>query len=249
MAFALSGVDTVMSVGSTNRRDEAADIAASADYTEVAAPGGQRGTEDPKQKVWSTGGDSDYTPSTGGCMAAGFAGGVAALVVSRFPGLTNDHLRQVLRNTARGHGWDPCLGWGILDAAKGVSLPRNALCQRLRVNRSGCGLARIKRRASLRVSIRNRGAFDVNKALVAAFNGDPRRPAAPRATTKKPAILVTRQLGHAIGPVRGLHGAVLEIELASAPAREVWVQVCALDRHGSGETDTVRVSLSRADGA
>ena len=237
----IAAVESVIAVGSTNRRGEAADIACSADYVEVAAPSGQRDSQDERDRVWCTGGDSDYIPFTGGCMAAGFGGGVAALVMARFPELSNDQIRQILRNTATGDDWDPKLGWGILDAARAVSLKPETLCQNPRVTRSACRLVTRRRKPVLRVTVRNRGVFDISKAMVVAFNGDPRKPAAPKGTIEKPIILVTRQLGHAIGPIRGLHETTFEIELTEAPPARLWVQVCTLDRHGSGEVETVAV--------
>jgi hypothetical protein len=96
-----SAFDVVFAVGSANRRDEPADICSSADYVEVGAPGGQRHSKNEADRVWGYGGDRNYIPFTGGCMAAGFGSGVAAPVWARFPKLTNEQLRQVLRNKAR----------------------------------------------------------------------------------------------------------------------------------------------------
>jgi len=248
VAVAMSAVESVISVGSTNRSGKAADIAASADYVEVAAPGGQRGSTDPKDAVWGTGGDADYIPLTGGCMAAGFAAGVGALAVSRYPDLSNEQIRQILRNTARGQDWDSLLGWGILDAARAVSVKADALCQRLKVKRNQCRLLRRGARPVLELNVEGRGAFDVRKALAVVFNGDPRRPAAKEGTLHRPVILRTRQLGHAVGPVRGLHAVTFKIELAERPGDEVWAQVCTLDRHGSGLADTARIRLSNDAG-
>ena len=126
-------------------------------------------------------------------------------------------------------------------AARAVSLKPETLCQNPRVTRSACRLVTRRRKPVLRVTVRNRGVFDISKAMVVAFNGDPRKPAAPKGTIEKPIILVTRQLGHAIGPIRGLHETTFEIELTEAPPARLWVQVCTLDRHGSGEVETVAV--------
>jgi len=241
IAVANAAFDSVVTVGSTNRRGEAADIACSSDYVEVSTPSGQRRSPDERDRVWCTGGDEDYIPFTGGCMASGFAGGVGALVMSRFPDLTNEQIRQVLRNTATRDEWCPKLGWGILDAAKAVSLRDAAVCQGLTIVKSESRLKRKRRGHSLTVKVKNRGALDVEKALVAIFNGDPRRPAVPKATMEKPVILVTRQIGHAIRAVRGLHETELSVELTERPGGDLWAQVCTLDRHGSPEVDTVRI--------
>lgn len=232
-----------VTVGSSNLRGDAADIACSADCVEVAAPGGQDNSSDPKGQVWSTGGAGAYTSCVGGCMAAGFAGSVAALIWSRFPKLTNAQVRQIMCNTATLDEWDDRLGWGVLDAARAVELDAGRIEQRLRVKRSACTLAQRRGKPVLRVDVENRGALDVRQCLVAAFTGDPGRPAAPKATMQKPVLLATRQIGHAVGPVRGLHAARFEIALTEKPPAAVWLQVCTLDLHGSDAVQNVRVKL------
>jgi subtilisin family serine protease len=237
-AFPTTALDCVMAVGSSSRHGGAADIAPDADYVEVAAPAGDRGTDEDLDRVWSTGGHGGYVASEGGCMASGFAGGVAALVWSRFPELTNDQLRQVLRSTANGPGAsDSKLGWGILDAAAAVRLKPGQLRQDLRVSAAESRV----RDGGLSLRLENRGAFDIQRALVVAYNGDPERAAAPRATFDRPVTLLTRQVGHAIGPVRGLSGTELALALTEPPGDALWVQACVLDRHGSEAIVTTRV--------
>lgn len=243
--FVESAMESVVAVGSSNRRGHPADLCSSADYVEVGAPGGERQTDDPSDRIWSTGGGKDYLSFTGGCMAAGFAGGVAALVSSRFPELSNRHVRQILRNTAQGEDWNPCLGWGILDASKAVSLKSGALCQILTVNVAQSTLTNFRRKWVLRIAAKNQGVFDVEKARVVAFSGDPRRAAAPQGTLEQPVTLVTRQMGHSIGAVVGLHSSVIDIELMEKPSPSIWVQVCSLDRDGSREAETVKVDLTQ----
>lgn len=241
VAFHMCAVDSVIAVGSTNRHGRAANIATDADYVEIGAPGGERGTDDPLDLVWSTGGGGGYVTSSGGCMAAGFAGGVAALVCSRFPELSNEQLRQILRNTAQGDTWDSKLGWGILDAAAAVSLKPSQLCQNLHIEAECAAVKAVRRKPMLSVPIHNRGAYDVEKAMLVAYNGDPRKAAAPRATIEKPQLLLTRQLGHTIAPVRGLSSAQFTVRLTDLPQSDLWLQVCTLDRHGSDRVDTRRL--------
>jgi len=176
-------------------------------------------------------------------MAAGFGGGVGDLAMSQFPGVPNSHIRHVLRNTSSGTDWGPKLGWGILDASRAVSLKPELVCQKLKIRKSGTKLVSRRGRQVLRIKVSNRGALDVEKALVVVFNGDPRRAAVPGATLRKPVILVTRQVGHSIRPVRGLHDATFEVELTEKPGEFVWAQACTLDHHGSVEVDTVRIRL------
>lgn len=239
-AFATTALEALVAVGSASRHGGPADVCADADYVEIAAPAGDRGTGNELDHVWSTGGHGGYVSSQGGCMASGFAGGVAALVWSRFPELTNAQLRQVLRNTAGNEQWDSKLGWGLLDAAGAVRLQAGQLRQDLVVAPKSCTLETHRRRQVLRVRLENRGAFDVARALVVVYNGDPTRPAAPRATWDQPQTLLTRQLGHAIVSVRGLHGATAPVVLGEATA-PLWVQVCVLDHGGSDAIVTRQV--------
>ena len=179
-------------------------------------------------------------------MAAGFGGGVAALVCSRFPHLSNEQVRRILRNTAGNDTWDDKLGWGILDAAKAVALKPEALSQKLRIDPKMWELRTVRGKPVLKVMVQNRGAFDVKKALLVAFAGDPRKAAAPRATMGKPQILITRQTGHAIGPVRGLHEAEFVMSLTEVAQGDMWLQLCVLDRHGSGAVDTIEIATREA---
>jgi hypothetical protein len=244
VAIANAGFDTVVAVGSSNRLGEAADICCSADYVEIGAPGGDRQSANLRDRVWGYGGDHNLIPFTGGCMACGFAGAVAGLVWSRFPALTNEQVRQVLRNTARGTAWNSKLGWGLLDAARAVSLKDGALEPALRIAGRQCALNLRRGKPVLRVALRNDGALDVDHAIVVAYNGPPCKPAAPEGTIEKPVILKTTQIGHAIVTVRGLHETELEIGLTERPAGgRVWLEAYSLDRHGP---DTVARALVAA---
>ncbi len=251
VSFPFAALDSVMAVGSTNRRDEPADICADADYVAVGAPGGERHSGDPRDLVWGTGGDRDYISFSGGCMAAGFGGGVAALVWSQFPGLANEQLRQVLRNTARGDGWGSRLGHGILDAGKACRLKEEQLSQRLDIKR---GSFRRVSRKRLRVTVINRGAFDVKQAMVVVYNADPRK-----TPLRSPAELVTCQIGHAMAPVCGLGEQSLEISLSletncpgvfvnAAPLPSVsdpiWLELYVLDHGASSGAKVLKLSAA-----
>ena len=248
VSLPFAALDSVMAVGSSNRRDEPADICPDADYVEAGAPGGERHSGDPHDLIWGTGGDRDYIPFSGGCMAAGFGGGVAALAWSRFPHLTNAQLRQVLRNTAGGDRWNSRLGYGILDAAKACRLTQDQLAQRLDIKR---GSFRRLSRKRMQVTVVNRGAFDVARAMLVAYNADPRK-----APSRTPAELITCQIGHAVAPVRGLGEEVLEITLSlnttcpgvyssarpiPAVDEPIWLELYSLDRGGSPEVKVCRV--------
>jgi len=254
VATVMAGVDSVLAVGSSARRGGPADICCSADYVEVGAPGGERGSEDVRDRIWGCGGDRNYIPFTGGCMASGFGGGVAALAWSRFPQLPNHQLRQVLRNTARpargvtanADGWEPMLGYGILDATRAVSLREEALCRDVRLRPSSLRVVRRGGRYLAQARVRNRGAFDAEQATVVAYDGNPSRPADPRATQEAPGeLLQTRQVGHTIARVRGLHEADVNVELSSRPGPALWFETFCLDRHDAGNVHRVRVRTGR----
>ncbi len=248
VSMAFSGIDSVMTVGSSNRNGDPADICADADYVEVGAPGGERHSGDIKDLIWGTGGDKNYISFTGGCMACSFGAGVAALVWSKFPQLSNEQLRQVLRNTADGDEWNSRLGYGILDAAKACSLKDDQLAQKLEIKRRSY---RRLSRMRLKVTVSNRGAFDVEKAMLVIFNGDPRK-----APSKSAAELITCQIGHAMASVRGLSEQEFDIKLslkADCPGifsnakpipavdQPLWYELYTLDRHGSEDVKVGRL--------
>ncbi|NPV08618.1 MAG: S8 family serine peptidase [Anaerolineae bacterium] len=243
VAAAVPALDAVMAVGSSSRQGVAANIAPDSDYVEVTAPSGSRDQGEGEQ-VRGTGGDDNYIFMSGGCMASGFAGGVAALVFSQYPGFTGEQVRQVMRNTARGVGWDRYLGHGILDASAAVSLKDSQLTQRLAID----PVARLDDhdgRPRLLLDISNRGVFDVARALVTVYNGNPCQPADPAASRDKPHILLVRQLGHAILPVTGLEKSSAQIELADWNGADVlYAQVCVLDLNGPDKAVTARLRLT-----
>ena len=238
VASAAVALEGVVALGSVNKRGEPADICASADYVEAATPSGERAGKPRYEHVWGTSGYGDFIPFTGGCMAAGFGGGVAALAWSRFPQLSNRQIRQLLRNTARGNGWNTKTGYGVYDALKAVSVKEKDLRQAPTVLKTGCAL----RRRVLHLTIENKGVFDIERCLVVAYNGDPARPGAPRGTMAKPIILATRQIGHSITGVRGFHRSSCRIELTEAPERSLWLELSSLDQGGAPGSTTADLS-------
>ena len=246
MVSPISAVDSSIPVGSTNRHGRAASIAPATAYTEFAAPCGE-GTDDPRDTIWGTGGNGEYVSFHGGCMANGFGAGVAALLFSQYPQFSNEEIRQILRNTARGEGWDPWLGHGIVDAHAGVSLRPEQLCRRLEVRAEQCALRRDAGRPILDVAVENSGVVDIKRALAVVYTGDPLTPADPAATMEEPNILLRIQLGHAIVPVPGLERVRIPVEMdGDGLPDELWVQVSALDRGAAGVTATARVPITDA---
>jgi subtilisin family serine protease len=236
VAFFPVASEAVCAVGSANRSGEASNMAADADYVEFAAPAGQRGTTDPGETIWGLGGRQDYTSFEGGCMACSFAGGVAALVWSRHPEWTNEQLRQVLRNTARGqprdaHQPDRKLGHGILSAEAALALTDEQLARDVRLLADSLTMTTHDGGFRLRGTLHNQGVWDARKAMVVVYNGDPTQPRSPQATLDQSGPeLQTRQLGHAVRAVRGLHESEIEMDCAGSPPAKVWFEVYCLDR-------------------
>ena len=250
VATAFAGMETVFSVGSASRRGEPGDICCSAEYVAAGTPGGQRDSANARDLIWGCGGDENYISFTGGCMASGFGGAAAALVWSRFPRLSNDQLRQVLQNTARAaravtpnaDGWESRLGYGLLDVGRAVELKQGQLCREVRVSPSSVEVGRRKGLHEVRARVRNHGAFDAARALVVAYNGDPTRPADAGGTVQAPAeLLQTRQIGHAMARVRGLHDTEVTIELTEKPGKAIWFETFCLDRQDAGHVHRTRV--------
>ncbi len=255
--FAQAAWETLCAVGSLDRHDRPADITNSADYVEFAAPGGARGTNDPAESVWGCAAEDGYCAFQGGCMASGFAGGTAALIWSHFPDLTNDQLRQILRNTARQadgiepdqNGWDNQTGFGILDAQAAVSLAADQLTRRVEWADPKATVTEDNGTWKLTGRLANRGVFDANQAIAVVYNGNPRKPASPAATVESPGpSLQVRQIGHVITPVRGLHETAITIELTEPPGESLWVETYSLDRHDPGHLHRTEVTLSQSAG-
>lgn len=249
VAYSMAALESVVAVGSTDKDGRQSNVAASAEYVEMAAPAGDRGTNDSSRSIWGTGGDGDYIPFEGGCMAAGFAGAVAALIFSRYPKLSNEHVRQIMRNTARGDGWNEFLGWGILDAGRAVSLTHEQLKYGMRICTEKSLISDSEKGRSYRrvdVVVENVSAFDIDKSLLVLYNGDPLTPANTAATRSNPVGLVRKQIGHLIKPIRGLQVATFSIDVDCHlidVGQNLYAQVYALDRGAGAAVDTAHLRL------
>ncbi len=245
VAVPFNALESVITVGSTNRHRMAAPtIAASTDYVEVAAPGGESPTDDPREKIWGTGGNQEYVPFAGGCMACGFGAAVAGLVVSKYPELSNRDIRQILRNTADGFGLDSYLGHGILDARRALTLSPQELRKAVSILPDQSRLRRESDRTVVEVAVRNSGVFDVNRVLVVVYDGDPTTAADPTATMASPKTLLRKQLGHSIVTAPGLEQVRAEVEVDLKEGhRELFAQASALDIGAAGIFDTALIGL------
>ncbi|MBI3978365.1 MAG: S8 family serine peptidase [Chloroflexi bacterium] len=114
----------VVAVASTDRADRRSDFSNAQRYTSVAAPG---------SGIYSTYLYSGYTTMSGTSMATPHAAGLAALILSRQPGLSPAQVKSVLEQSAAVGHWTAELGWGRLDAAAAVTLatPTTAVAGRV----------------------------------------------------------------------------------------------------------------------
>jgi subtilisin family serine protease len=106
--------DEVVAVTATDENDDPASFTNFGGWVELAAPG---------VSILSTMYDDTYYSSTGTSMAAPHVAGVAALVLSAYPGITRDTLRLHLRTQADDLGdlgFDYYYGYGRINARKAV---------------------------------------------------------------------------------------------------------------------------------
>lgn len=112
---------SVIAVGATNQTDALASFSNTGSYLSLAAPG---------VAVYSTYKKGRYVAFSGTSASCPHVAGVAALVVSANPYLTNEQVRSLLTDTARElgpTGWDPGFGYGLVDAAAAVAAADAAL--------------------------------------------------------------------------------------------------------------------------
>ena len=128
---------------------------------------------------------------SGGCMCTPHASGVLALIVSRHPEWTAEEVRQVLRNTAAGSGWQAGRGHGIVDARRALEVDEVVVDLQVAAVRGWrLGATHAVRRdvsqlpivttaaldgapAALQATVCNAGARDLGRALLFFFAGDP----------------------------------------------------------------------------
>lgn len=253
VAVAAAGHEAVIAVGSANKEGRASDICCSADYVEVGAPAGQRFSGNPEDEVWGYGGDNNIISFTGGCMACGFAGAAAALVMSRYPHLSNEQIRQIMRNTSRppdnaepdDNGWEPRLGYGIVDVHAAVSLTEDELRSNIQLEATSVRVHHSGGKWSVTAVIANKGAYDAKRAIVVVYNGDPTVPPNPEIPLTQPVPqLQIRQVGHTLVPVRGFYHKEIHIQLVEQPKRSLWFEVYCLDRHDNRTVRYYTISVA-----
>jgi thermitase len=105
----------VIAVTATNERDKLAGFSSFGDWVDVAAPG---------TSIYSTYLWNSYVSLSGTSMACPHVAGVAALVWSEFPSMTNEQVRSQLLNTADdlgASGFDVYYGYGRVNARKAMA--------------------------------------------------------------------------------------------------------------------------------
>jgi len=111
-----AGYQSVIAVGATDAHDEIANFSTTGDHMSVCAPG---------VEIYSTmpGGGYDYLSGTS--MACPFAAGAAALVLSKYPGMSPEDVKSQLEETAVDLGstsFDSTYGYGRVDLAAAVGV-------------------------------------------------------------------------------------------------------------------------------
>lgn len=110
----------VIAVSATDREDGLADFSSYGPQIDVCAPG-----DEIYSTFWDPYKGSTYTEMSGTSMASPMVAGLAALLLSKNPKLTNEDVRQILEVSATDlgdPGWDPMFGHGRIDVYKALTL-------------------------------------------------------------------------------------------------------------------------------
>jgi thermitase len=114
--FYPAAYDNVVAVSAIDEADEKASFSNYGDYIDFCAPG---------VNIVSTWKGGTYASGNGTSFAAPFVTGVVALMLSKYPALSNENVIETLRAQAvdlGDLGWDQFYGWGLIDASAAVSL-------------------------------------------------------------------------------------------------------------------------------
>ena len=109
-SFYPAACENVIAVAAVDQTSIKAAFSNYGEYIDFCAPG---------VNILTTSKDGDYVYGSGTSFAAPFVTGVVALMVSRYPQLTNEEVISTLRAEAEDlgeMGWDQYYGWGLVNA-------------------------------------------------------------------------------------------------------------------------------------
>lgn len=109
----------VIAVAAVGANDEHAYYSTTGDYVDVAAPGGNSEGSRLILSTFGNGVERGYAWGQGTSYAAPHVSGIAGLLRSVNPSLSNLQVTQIITSTAQDKGapgWDPEYGWGRVDA-------------------------------------------------------------------------------------------------------------------------------------
>ncbi len=129
--FSPASSDGVITVAASDYNDAKASFSNWGEKIDVAAPGvnilSTRASNSPMCTASITVG-TNYCVVSGTSMATPHVAGLAALILSKNPNLTNEEVRQIIRNGATDlgtSGWDPYFGYGRINAQGSINLAAN----------------------------------------------------------------------------------------------------------------------------
>lgn len=121
-----AALPNVISVGATDQNHQIASMSNYGEGVDLFAPG---------TSILSTQINGGYNTMSGTSMAAPHVSGVAGLILSKYPGLTNDDLRNILISSSRRQLGKTSVS--IVDAAKALA-SRLDLCAKIQVDLGSC---------------------------------------------------------------------------------------------------------------
>jgi len=114
--FYPAAYEQVIAVSAIDEDDQKASFSNYGNYIDFCAPG---------VNVLTTWKDGTYAYGNGTSFAAPFVTGVVAVMLSKYPSLSNENIVETLRVQAEDlgeAGWDQFYGWGVVDAYDAISL-------------------------------------------------------------------------------------------------------------------------------
>ncbi len=216
----------VLAVAATGDQDEHASYSETGDYVDVAAPGGNptdSNDNNPNHWIlstyWRGRGYGDYLWVVGTSQATPHVAGLAALIWSVNPSLTNDQVEQIIEETAVDlgvPGRDDVFGYGRIDVYAALSraqttsaLPVRRMTGRSRPQ-SGSAIAVSAPRLPLRTPPLSEAAFVPGTLLVKFRTG---------VSDASAAILLSRYPVQVTGEIAGL--GVLRLSVPEGREQEI----------------------------